>query len=66
MTVLDRMLNAGITRHTAERHIRCGRVRVDGVPTTDPTTPADPPARVVLWTGEGVEIDPIPTPGAAA
>lgn len=48
-TVLDRLLAAGIARHHAERHIRYGRVRVDGVPTTDPHTPASPPARVVLY-----------------
>lgn len=56
MTVLDRMLAAGIARHTAERHLRYWRVRVDGVPTDDPNHPADPPARVLLWTGEAREI----------
>lgn len=56
MTVLDRLVAAGISRVAAERHLRYWRVRVDGVPTDDPNHPAAPPARVVLWTGEGREI----------
>lgn len=37
-TVLQRLLAAGLDRHHAERHLRYGRVRVDTVPVTDPTT----------------------------
>lgn len=48
MTVLDRLLAAGIARHVAERHLRYARVRVAGVPTTDPATPVDPTTPVVL------------------
>ena len=57
LTVLDRFVHAGIAEHTARRHLRYGRVRVDGVPTTNPATPADPPLTVTLWTGEAREID---------
>lgn len=48
-TVLDRLLAAGIARHHAVRHLRYGRVRVDGVPVTDPSVVAEPSARVVLY-----------------
>lgn len=57
MTVLDRLLAAGISRVAAERHLRYWRVRVDGVPTDNPNHPASPPARVVLHTGEGRVIE---------
>ena len=57
VTVLDRFVRAGVAEHTARRHLRSGRVRVDGVPTTDPATPADPPATVTVWTGEARVID---------
>jgi len=57
VTVLERLLHAGIPEHIARRHLRYGRVRVGGVPTTDPATPADPPAPVTLWTGEPRNID---------
>jgi len=57
VTVLDRFLHAGIPEHVARRHLRYGRVRVGGVPTTDPATPADPPVLVTLWTGEPRKID---------
>jgi hypothetical protein len=56
MTVLERFLLAGVAEHTARRHLRYGRVRVNGIPTTDPATPADPPVSVTLWTGEPREI----------
>lgn len=49
-TVLDRLLAHGLTRHVAERHIRYGRVRVDGMPTSNPDAPAPDglPVLVVL------------------
>ncbi len=55
MNVLDRLIAAGIARHHAERHLRYGRVTVNGEPTTDPTRPADPPATVVLRTSSTTE-----------
>lgn len=48
MTVVERMVAAGIARHRAEAHIRYDRVRVDGVAVVSPDHPAAPPARVVL------------------
>ena len=57
MTVLDRFIHAGFPEHIARRHLRYGRVRVGGVPTTDPATPADPPVPVTLWTGEPRKIE---------
>ena len=62
MTVLDRFIQAGFLEHIACRHLRYGRVRVGGVPTTDPATPADPPVPVTLWTGEPRKIND-PTAG---
>jgi hypothetical protein len=47
-TVLDRLIAAGIAPHHAERHLRYGRVRVDGHPVCDPHTPVDPGVRVEL------------------
>lgn len=47
-TVLERLLLAGVAEHRAYAHLRYGRVRVDGVPTTDPNTPAPHPTRVVI------------------
>jgi predicted ATPase len=47
-TVLDRLLAAGIARHHAERHLRYGRVRVDGAPVTDPHAVVPDGAPVVL------------------
>lgn len=54
-TVLQRLLDAGIARHTAERHLRYGRVQVDGVPTTDPAAPVERDQRVVLRTPQAVQ-----------
>lgn len=54
-TVLDRLLAAGIARHNAERHLRYGRVRVDGRPVTDPHTVAPHGVTVVLHRGGAVE-----------
>jgi hypothetical protein len=47
-TVLDRLLAAGIGHDRAVTWLAAGAVQVDGEPTTDPSTPAAPPARVVL------------------
>ena len=51
MTVLDRLLAAGLSLERAEDHLRSGRVEVDGVLVTDPYRPAPPPARLVLVAG---------------
>jgi hypothetical protein len=47
-TVLDRLLDAGITEERAIEHIRRRAVLVDGRVVTDPGTPAELPARVEL------------------
>lgn len=48
VTVLDRLVAAGISRDRAVQHLHAGRVHIDGATTTDPDTPAGRPARVVL------------------
>jgi hypothetical protein len=48
-TVLDRLLAAGISEDRALAHLAAGTVRVDGETVTDPTSPAPPPCRIVLW-----------------
>jgi hypothetical protein len=48
VTVLDRLLAAGIDEARAAEHLRSGRVEVDGHLVSDPQYPAPPPARVVL------------------
>ncbi|MBW0116579.1 hypothetical protein [Pseudonocardia abyssalis] len=47
-TVLDRLVQAGISRERAIEHVRGGWVLVDGRRVTDPDTPADPPVHVEL------------------
>jgi hypothetical protein len=47
-TVLDRLLQAGITRDRALQHLQDRCVRVDGQITTDPTQAATPPSAVEL------------------
>ncbi len=47
-TVLDRLLQAGITEHRALAHLRDGWVRVDGEIITDPGHDATPPSQVEL------------------
>ncbi|MEJ2886128.1 hypothetical protein [Actinomycetospora aeridis] len=47
LTVLDRLLAAGISEDRARAWLTTG-VLVDGVTVTDPEAPAAPPARVVL------------------
>jgi hypothetical protein len=48
ITVLTRMINAGIDAERAGRYLSAGAVRVDGERVTDPSTPAEPPSRIVL------------------
>lgn len=48
VTVLDRIVDAGVARHHAERYLRYGRVRVDGRPVTDPHVLVAADAEVTL------------------
>jgi hypothetical protein len=45
-TVLDRLLEAGITRQRALAHLKRGSVQVDGTTVVDPEAPAGLPARI--------------------
>ncbi len=47
-TVLDRLLEAGITQSRALAHLKRGWVELDGAKVTDPDLPADKPAHVEL------------------
>jgi hypothetical protein len=47
-TVLERLLQAGITEARALDHLKGGWVRVDGKKVDDPTYPAAPPSQVEL------------------
>lgn len=47
-TVLDRLLQSGITEARALDHLKGGWVRVDGTRVEDPTHPAPPPSHVEL------------------
>ena len=47
-TVLDRLLQSGITQDRAMNHLRDGWVRVDGQIVTDSTQPAPTSAQVEL------------------
>lgn len=49
-TVLDRLMESGITQERAVAHIRGGWVLVDGERVTDPASPAGYPARVEFRT----------------
>ena len=51
ITVVDRLLAAGLSLERAEDHLRSGRVELDGELVTDPDRPAPPPARLVLVAG---------------
>jgi hypothetical protein len=51
VTVMDRLLAAGLSLDRAEDRLRSGRVEVDGELVTDPYRPAPPPARLVLVAG---------------
>lgn len=48
MTVLERLIAAGISEDTAHEELAAGMVHVDGVQVTDPGALADKPAVVVL------------------
>ncbi|MBC8092108.1 MAG: hypothetical protein H7Y15_09270 [Pseudonocardia sp.] len=47
-TVLERLLQSGITESRALDHLRGGWVRVDGKKVQDPAYPATPPSQVEL------------------
>jgi hypothetical protein len=47
-TVLDRLLQSGISKARALDHLQGGWVLVDGQKVKDPTTPATPPSTVEL------------------
>lgn len=55
-TVLDRLVDAGVAQHHAERHIRYGRVTIDGTPVQDPHTLVERDQRVVLHK-PGLEVE---------
>jgi hypothetical protein len=48
ITVLARLINAGIDAERAGRYLSSGAVRVDGECVTDPDAPVEPPRRIVL------------------
>ncbi|MFC5061971.1 hypothetical protein [Actinomycetospora atypica] len=48
VTVFDRLVKAGISGERAQWWLAQGGVRVDDEPVTDPITPAELPAHVVL------------------
>ncbi len=47
-TVLDRLLQSGISETRALDHLKGGWVRVDGKKVEDPAYPATPPSQVEL------------------
>ncbi|MBN9100970.1 MULTISPECIES: hypothetical protein [unclassified Pseudonocardia] len=47
-TVLDRLIQSGITEERARHHLASGWVRIDDTVVTDPSRPADPPAHVEI------------------
>lgn len=47
-TVLERLLQAGISESRALDHLKGGWVRVDGQKVEDPAYPATPPSQVEL------------------
>lgn len=49
LTVLERLIQAGIEEERARTWITSGGARVDGEPVTDVEFPAPPPHRVVLF-----------------
>ncbi|MDD7942512.1 hypothetical protein PHK61_29275 [Actinomycetospora lutea] len=49
MTVLDRLLGAGLSEDRAREWITSGGARVDGEVVVDPKAPASSPSRVVLF-----------------
>jgi hypothetical protein len=48
VTVLDRLVAAGISEEVAHEELAAGMVHLDGQQVTDPDTPADKPAVIVL------------------
>ena len=46
--MFDRLTRAGLSAERIEWWLAQGGVRVDGETVTEPATPADPPARLVL------------------
>jgi 16S rRNA U516 pseudouridylate synthase RsuA-like enzyme len=48
VTVIERMVRAGIAEERAQRYLRAGAVMVDGERVTDGEMVADPPSRIVL------------------
>lgn len=48
VTVLDRMISAGIDEARARSFVMSGAVIVDGERVSDPATLAAPPARIVI------------------
>ena len=49
MTVLGRLVRAGLNEERAREWIIGGGARVNGETVTDPASVANPPARVVLY-----------------
>ncbi len=48
VTVLDRLLTAGLARHAAVTALRYGRVHLDGRVVTSPHTVAEPGQQIVV------------------
>jgi hypothetical protein len=48
LTVLDRLVEAGIAPQRALAHLKRGWIELDGRPVSDPALPADKPAHVEL------------------
>jgi hypothetical protein len=48
VTVLDRLLTAGLARHAAVTAVRYGRVYLDGQPVTQAHTPVAPGQQVTV------------------
>ncbi|MFC5142023.1 hypothetical protein ACFPK1_27580 [Actinomycetospora rhizophila] len=49
LTLLERLVRAGIEEERARTWIHSGGARVDGEPVIDVDCPAEPPRRVVLY-----------------
>ncbi len=49
MTVLEHLVKSGIGYHEAVRHLRYGRIRVNGRTVTDPDLQVDHQGRVQQW-----------------
>jgi hypothetical protein len=53
VTVLDRFVDAGVSRETFDAALAAGRIAVAGERITDPATPAPPPTAVAIMLGAG-------------